>query len=101
MELVRKYEIGTQNIQLVLSEHWKLEYGFLDIVFCHLNGTKKRDSQNLTQNVFGWTGAKGAREIFLSFFSTMAKKMFLWIYTFQAILRPFHPFNFFSKFRNV
>jgi hypothetical protein len=27
----------------------------------------------------------------------MAKKLFLWIYTFQAILRPFYLFNFFFK----
>ncbi len=33
----------------------------------------------------GWTGEKGAREIFLSFFLLpMTKKLFLWIYTFQA-----------------
>jgi hypothetical protein len=43
--------------------------------------------------LIGWTGAKGAREIFLSFFY-YAQKIFLWIYTFQAILRPFHPYNF-------
>ncbi len=28
------------------------------------------------------------------FFSTMDKKIFLWIYTFQAILKPFHTYNF-------
>jgi hypothetical protein len=50
-----------------------------------------------TKALQGWTGAKGARAIFLSLFSTMAKKIFLWIYTFQEILRRFHPYDIFFQ----
>ncbi len=38
--------------------------------------------------------SKGGQRNISKFFSTMAKKIFLWICTFQAILRPFHPYNF-------
>jgi hypothetical protein len=46
----------------------------------------------------GWSwSASGVKGIFSGFFLLWQKKILLWIYTFQAILRPFHPYNFFFQ----
>jgi hypothetical protein len=59
--------------------------------------------EKMGPDLVGWTGAKsrpcgldwskGGQRNISKFFSTMAKKIFLWIYTFQVILRPFHIYK--------
>jgi hypothetical protein len=85
---------------LTLNDLYSLPSGLIRDIALKLNNLRVSPITflSLKRGFFGvGLEQKGAQRNISKFFSTKAKKIFLWIYTFQAILRPFYLYTLFFQ----